>query len=135
MGITHSLKIGEVAKRASVKVQTLRYYEQIGILRPVARRSSGYRLYDESAVKILHFIKQAQELGFSLNEIRALLSLRSSGKSKCAAVQSEAIRHLREIEAKVARLNRMRSALKRLIGRCKLRKSDLECPIIESLEG
>lgn len=134
MSEKNELKIGQVAKGAGVNIQTIRYYERIGILKPLHRRDSGYRIYDKSAVQIIRFIKHAQELGFPLEEIQALLKLKSTNSSKCDNVQKRALAHLKEVKAKIARLERMKGALEELIERCCHRMVDSECPILESLE-
>ncbi len=77
------MKIGEIAKAAGVNVQTLHYYERVGILKPTSRLDSGYRDYNSSAIRIIRFIKHAQELGFSLDDIQGLLGLSVDKKSKC----------------------------------------------------
>lgn len=129
-----NLTIGQVAKMANVNIQTLRYYERRKILRPVARRDSGYRVYDGEAVRTVQFIKRAQQLGFTLEDIQDLLSLRIEKKSKCANVRARAEKTLREVEDRISRLETMRKALKRLIRDCDQRATNEACPILESFE-
>lgn len=128
------LTIGQVAKLAHVNIQTLRYYERRRILRPLARRDSGYRVYDMEAVRTVQFIKRAQKLGFSLEDIQELLSLRVEKTSKCGAVKSRAEKTLRDVESKIAKLEKMRHVLKKLIRSCKNRETHEACPILESFE-
>ncbi|MBI2605063.1 MAG: heavy metal-responsive transcriptional regulator [Deltaproteobacteria bacterium] len=129
-----NLTIGQVAKMANVNIQTLRYYERRKILRPIARRDSGYRIYDGEAVRTVQFIKRAQQLGFSLEDIQALLSLRIEKKSKCADVRDRAEKTLREVEARISRLEAMKKALKKLIRDCDNKATNETCPILESFE-
>lgn len=128
------MKIGDVAKKAQVNVQTLHYYERIGILKPKSRLRSGYRIYDESAVRVVRFIKHAQELGFSLDEIRDLITLRANTRSKCKTVQAKATRQLQDVRQKIAKLEAIRYTLEALVKDCKRQKTDSECPILDCLD-
>lgn len=128
------MKIGDVAKKAYVNIQTLHYYERVGMLKPKSRLESGYRIYDESAVRVVRFIKHAQELGFSLDEIRGLINLRASTKLKCKAVQTKANEQLKAVNLKIAKLEAIRNTLTNLIKDCKKQKTDNECPILDSLD-
>src|SRR5581483_8920968 len=101
------LTAGTVARRAGVGVETVRFYEKNGLLEEPARRPSGYRAYDEGTVHRLRFIRRAKELGFTLSEIKELLSLRCSERP-CDDVQSRAEAKVAEIEEKVALLLRMK---------------------------
>lgn len=135
MGKETTLTIGQVAKLANVNTQTLRYYERRKILRPKTRRDSGYRVYDEEAVRTVQFIKRAQKLGFSLEDIQELLSLKIERKAKCGEIKERAAITLKEVEEKISKLDRMRRALKKLIRDCDNREtSSEECPVLESLE-
>ena len=135
MGKEIALTIGQVAKRASVNTQTLRYYERRKILRPKTRRDSGYRIYDEEAVRTVQFIKRAQKLGFSLEDIQELLSLKIERKGKCGEIKKRAEITLKDVEEKIFKLDRMKRVLKKLIRDCDNRDtSSEECPILESLE-
>ena len=128
------MRIGEVALRAGVNVQTLRYYERRGLLREPARSPSGYRQYDADAVRVIRFIKRAQELGFSLREVEELLQLRANKRAKCADVMATALAKLDDIDRKVRSLQSMRQALKGLVASCK-NGASLDCPILEALDG
>lgn len=128
------LSVGQVAREAGVKVQTVHYYEREGILPKASRTPSGYRKFSGEAVRVIRFVKQAQDLGFSLDEIKQLLRLRSSQRANCGRVQEVAQDKIGLISEKIDSLERMRSALETLVNACKRRKSDLECPILESLE-
>lgn len=128
------LKIGELAKEAGVNLQTVYYYERRGILPPTDRMESGYRLYDEGAIKKLRFIKSAQALGFSLAEISSLLNLRVGPSARCGAALKKAEAKLREVETKIESLERLRRTLRGLISDCRGRKKTDACPILSSLE-
>lgn len=127
------LTIGRVARQAGVNIQTVRYYERRGLLRPDDYRESGYRLYSGEAVKRLRFIKNAQGLGFSLNEVARLLRLRVSHKAHCAPVRRQAESRLGLVQEKVAGLRSIEKALKRLIRTCSTKGTTSSCPILESL--
>ena len=125
------LRIGEVAANAGVNVQTLRFYERRGLLKMPARRESGYREYQPEAVDLVRFIKQAQTLGFSLDEVAELLTFRE-GRGKCADVRRAAEEKIADIDHKLERLAAIRAALATLVATC----SDgnrRECAIIEAL--
>ena len=106
------LQIGQMAKLAGVRPDTVRFYERDGLLARPERSAAGYRIYDEAALKRLRFIKQAQILGFSLDEIRRILSLRGRGKETCRCVIGMAEVSLAETEEKLKELQKFRDALK-----------------------
>lgn len=126
------LTIGKLGKAAGVKVPTIRYYEQIGLL-PGAERSAGnQRLYDQSALNRLAFIRHARELGFPLEAIRDLLSLSDRPDQSCAAADSIAQEQLAAVEARIARLTALKAELERMITQC-AQGTIAECRVIESL--
>ena len=125
--------IADAAGRAGVNPQTLRYYERRGLLRPSGRRPSGYRVYTAEDVLVVRFVKRAQELGFSLDDIEALLKLRRIRSGQREAVRRVAEHHLAELDARLRDLERMRHALKSLVDACHT-GDDLRCPIIEAFE-
>jgi Hg(II)-responsive transcriptional regulator len=125
--------IGETAERAGVNVQTLRYYERRGLLPKPPRRASGYREFPDDAVRVVRFIKRAQELGFSLDEVEDLLKLRRGSRLNRKQIRSVAERRARQIEQKISELARMRAALRRLVHACH-EGTTLDCPIIEALD-
>ena len=127
------MRIGETASRAGVNVQTLRYYERRGLLPRPPRRSSGYREFPNDAILVVRFIKRAQDLGFSLDEVEELLHLRRDRKRDRRRVRQVAERRLHQVDAKIAELRAIRQALAHLIDRCAT-GSTLECPIIEAFE-
>lgn len=131
---TKPLTIGQVAKQAGVGVETIRFYERRGLIAEPKRRASGYRQYALDAVRRIRFIRRAKELGFTLEEISDLLSLRVDPNSTKGDVRRRARDKITDIEDKIARLERMRSALERVACRCTGRGPTSECPILEELE-
>jgi MerR family transcriptional regulator, copper efflux regulator len=128
------IRIGEVARRADVNVQTLRYYERRGLLPSPARRPSGYREYSPDTVRLVRFIKRAQELGFSLHDVGELLELRRNPGRNRLAVRAVAERKVADIAARIRRLTAMQKALEQLVTACECSEALNECPIIEALD-
>jgi MerR family mercuric resistance operon transcriptional regulator len=128
------LTIGQVAKRAGVGVETVRFYERQGLLEEPARRESGYRQYSQDVVSRLRFIKRAKELGFSLKEIKELLVLRVDPATTCREVKEQAKAKIADIESKIASLLRMKEALVRLAASCRGQGPTSECPILDALD-
>jgi MerR family mercuric resistance operon transcriptional regulator len=126
--------IGQVAKRAGVGVETVRFYERRGLIEQPRKRSSGYRVYPEDAVQRIRFIRHAKDLGFTLNEIGELLSLRPDPQGNCAAVKERAKEKVADIAGKIGSLTRMQRSLGRLIDACESRSETAECPILEALD-
>ena len=129
------LKIGEVAKRSDVGIETIRYYERQRLLAEPARRPSGYRQYDESVIARLQFIRRAKELGFTLGEIRELLGLWFDTNTRCEQVRKRAAEKIEDIEDKIQSLRKMKRSLNRVIKECKSRGSCEDCPLWEGLGG
>lgn len=129
------LTVGRLARRAGVNIQTVRYYERRGLLAPERRTPSGYRLYGPQAVQVIRFVKNAQALGFTLDEISRLLRLRVDRKSRCASVQRRARARLALVREKLAGLRAIESTLRRLLKTCAARGTTDLCPILESLES
>ncbi len=129
-----TLTIGQVARAANVNVETLRYYERRGLVPKPPRSSALYRHYPEDTVPRVQFVKHAQELGFSLREIRDLLSLRAAPKARCADVRRRAESKIGEIEAKIRALRAMLRALERLVSQCDGKLPASACPILEALD-
>lgn len=132
--MAQTLKIGEVARRTGVSVETVRYYEREGILEPPARRPSGYRAYPEEAVRRVRFVKRAQQLGFSLKAIAELLALRHDPKGRACQVKRSAAALVAEIDERIATLARMRDALAALEQACDGRGSASRCSILDALD-
>jgi MerR family copper efflux transcriptional regulator len=123
--------IGAIAKRAGVGVDTVRYYERAGLLEPRQRLASGYRRYTDDEVARLRFIRRAQALGFSLKEIQELLSL--STKRDVARVKRTAEAKLKDIDARIAELQRVRGGLAVLVNACPGHGRLADCPILQAL--
>lgn len=128
------ITIGQLAKNVGVNIQTVRYYERLKLLAPTARMPSGYRLYGTAEVQRLRFIKNAQALGFTLQEIMDLLNLRVSSAARCGDVQQKAAAKLAAVEAKVLDLQALARALRSLIRTCRAGHPTNRCPILKSLE-
>ena len=128
------LSIGQVAKQMEIGVETVRYYEREGLLEEPARKPSGYRQYDEGVVKRIKFILQAKSLGFTLKEIKELLSLRNSGDADCSEFQSRAAKKIGEVEGKIQSLERIKNALEKISQACPGTGALSNCPIVEYLE-
>jgi len=124
--------ISQTAKQAGVNAQTLRYYERRGLLPKPPRRGSGYREYPADAVRVVRFIKRAQELGFSLDEVEELVRLRGVRRGERQKVRAIAERKIADIDQKIAHLQSMREALERLVASCH-HGGAADCPIIEAL--
>ena len=129
-----SLTIGQLARNGGVGVETVRFYERKGLLAEPDRRPSGYRQYNEDVVDRLRFIKRAKELGFTLSEIKELLSLRLDPTTTCADVKSRTEEKITDIEAKIRTLQRMKRALVKVTKACSGSGGTSECPILEALE-
>ena len=125
------LTIGKVAAAAEVNVETIRFYQRRGILAEPPKKLGGLRYYDEAAIERVRFIKRAQTLGFSLEEVIALLALQKS--NACAKTHAAAQKKLKMVEDRIRDLERIRTTLKKLIGRCGESTTDVSCPIIDSL--
>ena len=125
------LTIGKVAAAAEVNVETIRFYQRRGILAEPPKKLGGLRYYDKAAIERVRFIKRAQTLGFSLEEVTALLALQKS--NACAKTHDAAEKKLKIVEDRIRDLERIRMTLKELIGQCEEGAKDVSCPIIESL--
>lgn len=124
--------IGELAKRADTKVQTIRYYEDIGVMPKAIRAANNRRLYDETHLERLTFVRHSRELGFSLDDIRNLLELSDQPDRPCEEVDAIARAHLDSVECKIASLQVLQDELRRMINHCS--GGDVsDCRIIEVL--
>ncbi len=128
------LSIGQLSERTGSKVQTIRYYEQVGLLKEPLRTGGGQRLYDEAEVRPLLFIRRSRELGFSLEAVRSLLGLASQGDRSCREIDVIASEHLQSVTEKLRLLSAMRDALGDLLQQCQ-HTVVLECRIVEALSG
>jgi DNA-binding transcriptional MerR regulator len=130
-----AMQIGLLANRAGVAVDTVRYYERVGLLPRPTRQPSGYRRYEEEDVLRLRFIRKGKQLGFSLDEIRDLLALSSSRDSDMAGAKTAAEARLQAIDARIVELERVRSALRTVADSCPGHGAPSACPILAALAG
>lgn len=128
------LTIGRVAKQADIHIETIRYYERRGLLPDPPRTEAGYRQYDAESITRLRFIKEAQALGFTLEEIQGLLALRVDKETSCEDVRRQAEHKVADIEAKINTLQAMHDALQEMITACAQGGPSGECPLLETLE-
>ncbi len=129
-----ALTIGRAARKAGVGVETIRFYQRRGLIRQPAKPDGiGFRHYPEETVQRIRFIRQAQDIGFSLREINELLSMRADPGADCADVREQATAKLQEVERKIARLEEIRAALEELIAACPGRGALRACSILEAL--
>ncbi|WP_354081605.1 helix-turn-helix domain-containing protein [Constrictibacter sp. MBR-5] len=125
--------IGELSRRSGFNIETIRYYERIGLLSPPPRTEGGHRLYPDGHLKRLLFVRRSRELGFTLNEVRNLLGLVEDGCT-CGEIQEAVLVHLKDVRRKIADLRRMERTLAETAARCEGGTAP-ECPIIEALSG
>ena len=130
-----TMNIGHLAELAGVNVDTVRYYERQGLLPPAARTGSGYRQYDEPDLERLRFIRRSKELGFTLAEIKELLSLTRDRESDMRGVKRKAEQRLSQVERRIAELQRVRHGLQKLIEACPGKGGLQGCPIVAALSG
>ena len=128
------MKIGEASRRSGCHIETIRYYERVGVLSPTARSESGYRRYTRHHIQQLRFIHHARELGFSLDDIRELLSLKEQPDLSCDAVDRIANKHLLGIRDRIQHLESLASELQRLSASCS-GGHITECRILEALDS
>jgi MerR family mercuric resistance operon transcriptional regulator len=126
------LSIGDLARRTGVKVETIRYYERIGIVQSPARTLGGHRAYDHEALRRLGFIRRCRELGFGIDEIRDLLGLVANNDFTCDEVRALTESHLALVRRKRADLQRMERVLAAMVAECRNGRVP-ECPIIDAL--
>lgn len=128
-----TLSIGELANKGKVHLETIRYYEREGLMRPPQRTSSGHRAYAPGDVLQLHFIKHSQALGFTLTEIKELLALKVAPNQPCIDVVHQLEAKALEVKAKIAHLQAIERTLVNMQSSCEGRCSMSECPILKSL--
>lgn len=127
-----SFTIGQLAAAAGVNLETVRYYERIKLMPPPARTASGYRAYEQGHVRRLAFIRRARELGFSIEQIRALFALSESECGNCADVREIARTHLSEVRAKLADLTKLEQILAQTVAQCSSDQAP-SCPVLDML--
>ena len=128
------ITIGKLARSAGVNVETVRFYERKGLLAQPERPQAGFRSYSSAALRRLRFIRSARELGFTLNEISELLTLRQNPSATCEDVRARTREKIDEIDRKLELLGKMRVSLTHLVQSCESNGPALACPILDSLE-
>ena len=128
------MRIGKASREAGVNVQTLRYYERRGLLPKTNRLASGYREYDPATVALVRFIKNAQELGFTLNEIGELIALRANRSRSDEDVRRLAVSKIEGMERRIRQLTEMKTELAALVERCSSTKCKEDCVIIDAFD-
>ena len=126
------MRISEAAEAAGVNVETVRYYERRGLLEQPRRPVAGYRQYPDEVVRIVQFVKHAQDLGFTLDDVEELLHLRANTRRGRERAREVAERKLREVEQKMQQLREMQATLRRLIEACRSNEAP-DCPILEAI--
>jgi len=128
-----NLPIGELSRLSSVNIETIRYYEQVKMLPPPPRTASGRRIYGSTDLRTLTFIRRSRKLGFSLDEIRALLRLGGPEKASCREVREIAAHHLEDIRAKLGDLKKLERLLAKTVARCSGNTAP-DCPVLDILD-
>ena len=129
------MQIGEVAAQAGVNPQTIRFYERRGLLEKPARTTSGYRAYSASVVQVVRFIRQSQEFGYTLAEIKQLLVLRDNKNGNAAQVRALATAKIDSINKHIESLEQMRDELENIVANCQCgNRSQPDCPVIKNLD-
>ncbi|MCA1197919.1 helix-turn-helix domain-containing protein [Sphingomonas sp. R647] len=126
------MKIGELARATSTKIETIRFYEKIGLLPAPARTAANYRAYNQTQLARLSFVRRARDLGFTLDQIRGLLALSDDRDQSCSAVDTVARQHVSEIDRKITDLRALRRELQEMLDQCS-QETVSTCRIIESL--
>ncbi|MBL4907689.1 MAG: helix-turn-helix domain-containing protein [Sneathiella sp.] len=127
-----TITIGTLAKKTGVNLETIRYYERIGVMPKPPRSAAGHRIYDHDHLKHLSFIKRSRELGFTLDEVRALLRLVDRGDYSCDEVRTLTLQHRTDVQTKIKDLQRLEATLTEISDKC-IGGCVPECPIIEAL--
>ena len=130
---SQNLPIGELSRLSGVNIETIRYYERVKMMTPPPRTPSGRRVYGATDLRILTFIRRSRELGFSLDEIRALLRLGGPEKASCREVREIAAHHLEDIRAKLGDLQKLERLLSKTVARCSGRTAP-DCPVLDILD-
>ncbi len=129
-----ALTIGKVARSAGVGIETIRFYEREGLIAEPPRSESGYRQYPEETIARISFTKRAKELGFTLKEIRELLSLRIDPQTTCCEIRGRAKAKIADVDEKIQTLQKMKGALVKLTSVCRGSGPKSECPILDYLD-
>ena len=131
--MSETFRIGDLARHTGVKVVTIRYYEQAGLLHACDRSTGNYRVYASEHLNRLRFVRRCRELGFSIEQIKNLLSLSNAESPSCAGICDIAADHLRDVESKIADLTRHASELRQMRNTCNSKSPSRECRIIATL--
>lgn len=132
MTATTGLLRARLARKTGCNLETIRYYEKVGLLPPPPRSSNGYRVYSPELVQRLQFVLRARDLGFAMEEIRSLLSLTDTGTQTCAEVMTRTENHISDVRQKIADLRRIEDSLAATLARCEGGNKS-ECPILDAL--
>ena len=132
--VVERLTIGHLAQLGGVNLETIRYYERRGLIPKPGRTAAGYRQFPPDAARRLRFIKRAQELGFSLDEVRELLALGADPRQNRASIRARANVKIDDINRKIAALTAMKETLHELVNRCEHCGPSADCPIVASLD-
>jgi MerR family mercuric resistance operon transcriptional regulator len=133
--MARGLTIGRLAKVSGLNLETVRYYERIGLMPEPARTEGGHRIYEDHHRRRLTFIRRARKLGFSIEEIRTLLDLARPQRRACAEVRPIAAAHLSDVRAKIADLTRLEAMLAETVSRCAQNGAAPSCPVLDLLEA
>lgn len=128
------MPIGELSRLTGVNIETIRYYEKIRMLQPFSRTEGGHRVYGPAETRVLSFIRRSRELGFTIDQIRALLDLGGPANATCADVREVATRHLHDIRAKIGDLKKLERLLSKTIARCSGNRVP-DCPVLDILDA
>ncbi|MSP50095.1 MAG: MerR family transcriptional regulator [Alphaproteobacteria bacterium] len=134
MSRSSGIAIGALSTRTGCNIETIRYYERVGLLPAPARSAGGYRIYEPSHVRRLRFVRRARGLGFTLDEIRTLLDLADGGSGACAEARALAESHLVDVRGKISDLRAMETALAETVRQCDVGRQS-RCPVIEALSA
>lgn len=129
------LKVGELARLTGARVETVRYYEREGLLPPPARSEGNYRLYDNSHVERLQFVRHCRSLDMTLDEIRQLLAFRDAPERDCGLANELLDRHIGHVVSRIAELQDLEKQLKKLRGLCERAQAARDCPILQTLSS
>ncbi|MCD7059093.1 MerR family transcriptional regulator [Pelagibacterium xiamenense] len=130
--MTQNLSIGAVARETGIRIPTIRYYEQIGLVPEPPRTQGNRRLYDRNTIERLNFVRRSRELGFDIEAIRALLSLQDQPETSCERADTIATERLAEVEKRLARLSALKKELKAMLAECRHGRV-AQCRVIEAL--
>jgi MerR family mercuric resistance operon transcriptional regulator len=133
-GASDGIPIGELSRLTGVNIETIRYYEKIKMLQPPRRTEGGRRVYGPTETRLLAFIRRGRELGFGLQDIRALLALGGPGKASCADVRKITADHLDDIRTKIADLRKLERLLSKTIAQCSGNRAP-DCPVLDILDA